>query len=243
MSVDLGLDSGLAPDSEIYGTPPEPAWDQQEMEVIQEPYLGREFWQDLGRSSDVEVGWEQQVSALLRSARRSCDQEQPITVVKHQEGKPEKGLPDHLQQLFEDSSNQLSVELQSQFASMLREFEQVFSKSDQDLGRTGLEVHRIPTGSARPVRLPPRRAPMHLRADIEQQVQTMLDQGIIEECTSPWAAPLVVVKKKDGSNRICVDYRGLNDVTEKDAHPIPRIGDSIDALVGHDLWLPPGRGR
>lgn len=77
---------------------------------------------------------------------------------------------------------------------------------------------------------------MHLRADIEQQVQAMLAQGIVEECTSPWAAPLVVVKKKDGSNRICVDYRALNDVTEKDGHPIPRIGDSIDALAGATIF-------
>ena len=62
---------------------------------------------------------------------------------------------------------------------------------------------------------------MHLQADLQEQIRKMKEQGIVEDCSSAWAFPLVIVKKKDGSNRICVDYRALNQVTVKDGHPLP----------------------
>ena len=60
----------------------------------------------------------------------------------------------------------------------------------------------------------------------------MLDQNITQPSSSPWASPVVLVKKKDGKLRFCVDYRKLNSVTKKDAHPLPRMDDLIDALQG-----------
>ncbi len=60
----------------------------------------------------------------------------------------------------------------------------------------------------------------------------MLDQGIIEPCQSSWASPVVVVTKKDGSTRFCVDYHKVKEVTLKDAYPLPWIGDTLDALRG-----------
>ena len=71
---------------------------------------------------------------------------------------------------------------------------------------------------------------------MEEQINRWIELGIVEDCESHWAAPLVIAQKKDGTNRICIDYRGLNAVTEKDAHPLPRIKDSLDALRGAQVY-------
>ena len=66
----------------------------------------------------------------------------------------------------------------------------------------------------------------------QEQLKKMLDEGIVRPSSSPWASPLVMVKKKDGTLRFCIDFRKLNDVTIKVAHPLPRIDDTLEALKG-----------
>ena len=67
---------------------------------------------------------------------------------------------------------------------------------------------------------------------MDDEVEKMLQGGTIEPAEGPWASPVMLVKKKDGSMRFCMDYRRLNDVTVKDAYPLPRIDDSLDTLAG-----------
>ena len=78
----------------------------------------------------------------------------------------------------------------------------------------------------------PRRIPFTLRGKVSQLVNEMLEQGVTVPSSSPWASPIVLVAKKDGSTRFCVDYRKLNAITKLDVFPLPRIDDSLDLLCG-----------
>ena len=84
----------------------------------------------------------------------------------------------------------------------------------------------------RPISIPPyRMAPAELR-ELKAQLQELLNKGFIRPSASPWGAPVLFVKKKDGSLRMCIDYRQLNKVTIKNKYPLPRIDDLFDLLQG-----------
>ena len=115
---------------------------------------------------------------------------------------------------------------------LVTEYRDIFSKNDDDLGKTQILKHHINTGDAQPVRQRPRRIPIRLREEVEAQKSKMLKDGIIEESTSPWCSPIVLAKKKDGSFRFCVDLRAVNGVTQSLPHPLPRVDDALDSLAG-----------
>lgn len=106
----------------------------------------------------------------------------------------------------------------------------VFSQREGDYGYTTTVQHRIPTGGAHPIKQRHRRIPPHIFQEVKRHVQDLVAQGILKESCSPWASPAVIVMKKDGSVRFCCDYRRLNSVTHKDAYPLPRVEESLDAL-------------
>ena len=109
----------------------------------------------------------------------------------------------------------LPLDVRDRFYGILSDYADVFSRSEYDLGLTDIVTHSIDTGDAKPIRQPLRRyPPAHIEA-ISQHVDTMLQQGVIEPASSPWASNIVLVRKKDGSFRCCVDYRGVNSVTQK----------------------------
>ena len=119
-------------------------------------------------------------------------------------------LPTPLKELYDCSVSGLPETECREVHKLLCEFTDVFSTGSQDLGSTDLVKHSIHTGEAAPIRQPPRRLPLSKREEAERAVRQMHEQGVIEPSASPWSSPIVLVSKKDGSIRFCVDYRKLN---------------------------------
>lgn len=129
-------------------------------------------------------------------------------------------------------SNDLSPQDRTAIQALLQEYCHLFSTEDGPVGRTHIVEHEIETGDARPIRQNPYRKAPFERHVIEAQVNDMLRKGVIRESTSPWSSPVVLVRKRNGSWRFCVDFRRLNAVSKKDVHPLPRIDDILDVLQG-----------
>ena len=140
--------------------------------------------------------------------------------------------PEHLTEVWDTVRESIPEEGQGDVHKLLLHHQHVFSRGKCDIGRTDLVQHKIPTGEAAPVRQHPRRLPWTKREDCTKEVERLLDMGLISPSVSPWASPVVMVKKKDNSWRFCIDYRRLNNVTKKDSYPLPRIDDTLDALGG-----------
>lgn len=121
---------------------------------------------------------------------------------------------------------------QVQVRSLLQRFSSVFSAHEGDLGCTNLISHDIPLLDDVPIRQRYRRIPPSEYEAVKTHINQLLEAQVIRESSSPYASPIVLVRKKDGSLRMCVDYRLLNAKTRKDAFPLPRIEESLDALAG-----------
>ena len=126
----------------------------------------------------------------------------------------------------------LGQEETAALCALVSEYHHLFALTPAELGRTSWVTHNINTGEHPPIKQHPRRIPFSLRRTLDQLVDEMLDQGVIAPSSSPWASPVVLVSKKDGSTRFCVDYRKLNAITKLDVYPLPRIDDSLDLLAG-----------
>lgn len=119
----------------------------------------------------------------------------------------------------------------SDLKNLLSQYSDIFALCDEELGETDIVNHGIDTGSSPPVQSTPRRLPYALRKELEQEMDTLLRTGCIEPSTSPYSSPLVLVRKKTGGLRVCVDYRALNQRTVADRYPIPHIDELVD-MVG-----------
>ena len=111
-------------------------------------------------------------------------------------------------------------------------YSDVFALDSSELGTTDVVAHSIVTRDHRPSRQPVKRTPFALREKVDTLVREMLEQKVIEPSESPWASPIVLLQKKNGGVRFCVDYRKLNGLTKLDEFPLPRIDDTLDLLSG-----------
>ena len=143
-------------------------------------------------------------------------------------------LPACVEELWKETCKEptLSDAGKEQLRKLLLKHKQVFAKDNNDLGRTNVVMHDVDTGNAPPVRQQPRRIPTALQGVVDQHIGSMLKHGVIERTQSPWASPVVLAKKHDGTYRFCVDYRKVNSLTTFDAYPLNRIDDTLEALSG-----------
>ena len=133
---------------------------------------------------------------------------------------------------FDLSEVKLDLSEKQKLDSLLKSYRDVFAANLSELDSTSIVQHYIDTGDSPPIRQRPYRVSQDVKQEIDRQVTEMLGRGVIQPSVSPYASPVVLVKKSDNSYRFCVDYRKLNSVTKKDSFPLPRIDDTLDMLQG-----------
>ena len=135
-----------------------------------------------------------------------------------------------LEQLDLGEISTWSVEQQQTARKLLCEYSETFSKNDLELGKCNILKHNIQLTDQQPFKEKYRRIPPHLFEEVKQQ--EMVEVGAIRRSFSPWASAVVLVRKKDGGLRLCIDLRKLNNRTVKDRYALPRIDDTLDCLHG-----------
>ena len=124
----------------------------------------------------------------------------------------------------------ISQQEETRLFELLKEYEDVFVSSETDLRRAERFSHNIETVDHPPIRQRPYRIP-HSQLDmVDRHIENMLEKGVIQESNSPWSQSLVIVTKKDGSPRFCVDFRKLNSITKIQIFPMPRVDEVLDTL-------------
>ena len=173
---------------------------------------------------------------LQLGAIEPCNSEPPTVsarvhaisaVVEAEQSGERKG---QLRKLLNFPEAGLSASELGQLQQTVLEAHDVFALSDGELGCTGIVKHHTDTEGHPPIKQHVRRTPFIQQEKITQMVADMEAQGVIQPSISLWASPIVLVPKKDGSTKFCVDYRRLNAITRKDVYPLPRIDDILDTL-------------
>ena len=141
-----------------------------------------------------------------------------------------------LEQLDLTGLEEWSKDLQEKAKNMLKRNASIFSKHDLDMGRTNLVKHNIILTDPIPFKERYRTIPPQLFSEVKAHLKEMLDLGAIRHSNSPWASAIVLVRKKDGKLRFCIDLRKLNNRTLKDSYSLPRIEHVLDQLLGSTIF-------
>lgn len=135
-----------------------------------------------------------------------------------------------------DIGDNLSVNQLEDLQKLLDSFDNIFSCGPHDLGRTSVLKHAIDTGGSAPIKQRSYKLPHGMKEESRAIIQEMLSNGVIQKSTSPWSNPFFLVKKKNGKYRFVLNFRKLNEVTKKDAFPIPLIDEIFAELHGASLF-------
>ena len=144
--------------------------------------------------------------------------------------------PERLERLFSkidlSGCEGWSDDLRTKCRDLIVRFQHIFALEDKELGCTSLVKHKIRLTDDTPFKERPRRVPPQQYEEVKKHLDAMLEVGAIRRSCSPWASAVVLVRKKSGELRFCIDLRKLNNRTIKDAYALPRIEDSLDSLNG-----------
>ena len=182
---------------------------------------------DIGHAVPVEV-----VEAVDLESQNGTSEEEQSQVNRVADGgiEYEECRKRTLASLLEDKLAETPWNEKEQLTALLEKHHEAFNLMDGERGETDLTTMHIDTADAAPKKQPVRRIPFAVRQEVAKQLQKMQTDGVIQPSSSPWASAIVLVRKKDGTLRICVDYRHLNSVTKADTFPLPRIDDLLDQL-------------
>lgn len=185
---------------------------------------------------DTITAWCEPVERVSKAGRREAQTSEAPAGRASQITPCTTSLLNHLVDLYQRTSSYLGETQKVEVEALLVEVADVFARSADDLGRTSIVSHEINTRGTRPICQHPRHLPLSQRMEAEAEIVTKLQRGVIEPSSSPWASPIVLVRKKVGTTCFCVDYRRLNAATVKDSYPLPHTGDSLEALFG-SCWF------
>ena len=159
---------------------------------------------------------------------------------KSGENEPEENVENRVEKLLqildlkgiEDWPN----DKQEEAIELMKEYQDIFALKDTELGHTKLIKHEIKLIDEKPFKERYRRIPPQQFEEVRKHLEEMVNIGAIRKSQSPWASAIVLVRKKDGTLRFCIDLRKLNERTVKDAYSLPRIEESLDCLNGAQIF-------
>jgi hypothetical protein len=164
---------------------------------------------------------------VLETSQEKCDD----CKLKHDDWELLKYMDEDMPDYHQPNTKvQLTESQQGRLDELLEQNQDLFVDNAQLLGRTDVEQHRVIVENEHPIRQKAYRVSPNENQFIDGEIRRMLDQGIIRPSKSPWTSPVVLVSKKNGKTRFCVDYRKLNSVTKKDAYSLPRIDEILDSM-------------
>ena len=198
---------------------------------IRLPTIPTEFYSEAVNLNRIEMDQPLQQNGM----EETCNLSGNVRIIAEN-----PNIPPHLLQLFNESLENLSKWYKIEtLRKLLEKHEATFAKNKMDLGKCSILKHKISfhnTGFAAPIRQQIRRKPKGFEHEEEQYLKDQLESGVVVPPSSAWSSPVCLVRKKDGSVRWCIDYRKLNDVTVKDAYPLPRIDSCLDCLASTKLF-------
>ncbi|UYV81352.1 hypothetical protein LAZ67_20000902, partial [Cordylochernes scorpioides] len=193
-----------------------------------------EFEEGIGKIWITNGGLQPQMIPKGMNLGRMCDIETEhvcLLSVEPESFSRERREDDHSDYLLSLINPDLPKKKKEDLMGLLLSFKGVFLPTMKNANKVQNRVkHRIHTGDHPPIKQRPYRVSKREREIMQKEVDTMLERKVIQPSESPWSAPVVLVKKKDGTWRFCVDFRRLNHITKKDVYPLPRIDDVLDHL-------------